>query len=136
MNLSRAQISATSQIRLIKLDVTNQEQIERAVQIVKEGGRGLYGIVNSAGIAPRDYHKLKGITEADVDTEVKPIMDINFLGTVRVTNAFSSLILESKGCIITLSSMASRVPLIGKSITYSASKVGMKMKLCDSNLIS
>jgi NADP-dependent 3-hydroxy acid dehydrogenase YdfG len=110
---------------LIRLDVTNQSQIEAAVEIVKQGGRGLYGIVNSAGIAPSQLHILKGISESNVDKEVKPIIDINFLGTVRVNTAFSDLILESKGCFVNLSSMASRVPLVGKAITYSASKAGI-----------
>src|SRR5210317_1919941 len=43
-------LSAIDNIEGIRLDVTNQDEIDAAVQTVEKGGRGLYGLVNNAGI--------------------------------------------------------------------------------------
>src|SRR5579862_5505019 len=38
-------------VQAIRLDVTKPEEIDAAVAIVTQGGRGLYGLINNAGIA-------------------------------------------------------------------------------------
>ena len=87
-------------VQSIKLDVTIQEQIDAAVEIVNEGGRGLYGLVNNAGI-------FIGGPLADVDLqEFQWLMDVNVYGVYRVTQAFAPMIIEAQGRIVTIGSIA------------------------------
>ena len=44
------ELNAIENIQAIRLDVTIQEQIDAAVETVSKGGRGLYGLVNNAGV--------------------------------------------------------------------------------------
>jgi len=37
-------------VEAIRLDVTVQDDIDAAVETVRQGGRGLYGLVNNAGV--------------------------------------------------------------------------------------
>ncbi len=87
-------------IRAIRLDVTKQDEIDAAVATVNAGGKGLYGLVNNAGILT-----LGPITEIDED-ELAWIFDVNLMGVYRVTKAFAPLIIESKGRITNISSIA------------------------------
>ncbi len=45
------ELDAIENIRSVRLDVTVPEDIDAAVEMVREGGRGLYGLVNNAGVA-------------------------------------------------------------------------------------
>jgi NAD(P)-dependent dehydrogenase (short-subunit alcohol dehydrogenase family) len=45
-----AELDAIENIQAISLDVNQQDQIEAAVKTVREAGRGLYGLVNNAGV--------------------------------------------------------------------------------------
>ena len=108
-------LNAIDNIQAIKLDVTIQEQIDAAVATVRGGGRGLYGLVNNAGI-------FIGGPLADVDLEeLQWLMDVNVYGVYRVTQAFAPMIIEEKGRITTVGSIAGT--LSGKfSGHYSMSK--------------
>jgi NAD(P)-dependent dehydrogenase (short-subunit alcohol dehydrogenase family) len=87
-------------IQAVRLDVTRQDEIDAAVEIVREGGKGLYGLVNNAGVLI-----LGPITEID-EKELAWIIDVNLMGVYRVTKAFAPLIIESKGRISNISSIA------------------------------
>ena len=87
-------------IQSIRLDVTKQDEIGAAVETVRAGGKGLYGLVNNAGVLT-----LGPITEIDED-ELTWILDVNLMGVYRVTKAFAPLIIESKGRITNISSIA------------------------------
>src|ERR1700730_14887276 len=43
-------LGAIKNVRAVRLDVTKTQDIAAAVDAVKKGGRGLYGLVNNAGI--------------------------------------------------------------------------------------
>ena len=93
-------LNAIDNIQAIKLDVTIQEQIDAAVETVKEGERGLYGLVNNAGV-------FVGGPLADVDLdEFKWLMDVNVYGVYRMTQAFTPMIIESGGRITTVGSIS------------------------------
>lgn len=95
-----AALSALERIEGIRLDVTVPEEIDRAVQTVRDGGRGLYGLVNNAGVlvmAP-----MIEVTEDDLDFQ----MDVNVWGPYRVTKAFAPLLIESKGRVTTTGSIS------------------------------
>ncbi len=94
------ELNAIDNIQAIRLDVTIQSEIDAAVETVRKGGRGLYGLVNNAGVAV--LGPLAEIPESDVDF----VMDVNVMGPYRVTKAFAPLIIESKGRITTTGSIS------------------------------
>jgi NAD(P)-dependent dehydrogenase (short-subunit alcohol dehydrogenase family) len=112
-------LSAIENIQGIRLDVTIQEEIDAAVETIREAGRGLYGLVNNAGvlvIAP-----LIEVDEEDMQFQ----MDVNLFGPYRVTRAFAPLIIESQGRITTTGSISGI--LSGTFIgPYSMSKHGVE----------
>ena len=84
----------------IRLDVTKQGEIDAAVKKIKKAGRGLYGLVNNAGVAI--VAPLIEVEEADLEF----LFNVNVYGPYRVTKAFAPLIIESKGRITTISSIS------------------------------
>jgi NAD(P)-dependent dehydrogenase (short-subunit alcohol dehydrogenase family) len=93
-------LNAIDNIQAIKLDVTEPDQIDAAVETVRKGGRGLHGLINNAGV-------YVGGPMMDVDVEeFMWLMDVNVYGVYRVTQAFAPMIIESKGRISTVGSIA------------------------------
>lgn len=93
-------LDAIENIQSIRLDVTIQDEIDAAVQTVTNENRGLYAIVNNAGVglmAP-----LIELEENDLDF----ILDVNVYGPYRITRAFAPLLIESKGRVINIGSIA------------------------------
>ncbi len=93
-------LSAIPNIQGIRLDVTIQKDIDMAVSTIKQEGRGLYGLINNAGVFLFD--PLIEISERDMQF----IMDVNVFGPYRVTKAFAPLLIENKGRIMTTGSVA------------------------------
>jgi NAD(P)-dependent dehydrogenase (short-subunit alcohol dehydrogenase family) len=87
-------------IEAIRLDVTVQSEIDAAAETVREKGRGLYGLVNNAGVAV--LGPLVEIPESDVEF----VMNVNVLGPYRVTKAFAPLLIESSGRVTTIGSIS------------------------------
>lgn len=108
-------LNAIDNIQAVRLDVTVQEEIDAAVETVRKGGRGLYGLINNAGV-----YVGGPMIEIDI-SDVQWLMDVNVYGVVRVTQAFAPMIIESKGRISTIGSISGI--LSGRfSGTYSMSK--------------
>ena len=102
-------------VQAVRLDVTRQDEIDAAVAFIKQQGRGLWGVVNNAGInisAP--------LIEADM-SELEFLFDVNVYGVFRVTKAFAPMIIESGGRIVNISSI-SGVLASRDSAMYAASK--------------
>lgn len=95
-----AELDAIENIKAVRLDVTKQDQVDAAVELVKSEGRGLWGLVNNAGIGGGD-----AVLDTPID-EFNFIYAVNVEGVVRTTQAFAPLILESKGRISTTGSIA------------------------------
>ena len=93
-------LNAIDNIQAVRLDVTVDEEIEAAVETVREEGRGLYGLVNNAGVLFTGP-----VSDADID-KVKWLFDVNVYGVMRVTQAFAPLIIESQGRIINMGSIS------------------------------
>ena len=93
-------LDASDNVKAVRLDVTIQEEIDAAVKTVAEGGLGLFGIVNNAGIF------IGGpLTDVSVE-ELHWIMDVNVYGVYRITKAFAPMIIESGGRITTIGSIS------------------------------
>jgi NAD(P)-dependent dehydrogenase (short-subunit alcohol dehydrogenase family) len=87
-------------VRAVKLDVTKQEDIDAAVATITREGRGLYALVNNAGVATVGSVADTSMEEFDL------LMDVNLYGPYRMTKAFTPLITASKGRITNIGSIS------------------------------
>lgn len=95
-----AALNAIENVTAVRLDVTRPEQIAAAVELVEREGRGLWGLVNNAGI-----NVIDPLIEAR-EKDLEFIFDVNVYGIFRVTKAFAPLIIKSKGRIVNISSIS------------------------------
>lgn len=94
------ELNAIRNVQAIRVDVTKPDEIAAAVETISKAGRGLYGLVNNAGVA---------ITGSFMDTKEEDfdfVMDVNAYGPYRVTKAFAPLIIAEKGRITTIGSIS------------------------------
>ncbi len=110
-----ADLDAIDNVMAVRLDVTSQEDVDAAVGIVKREGKGLYGLINNAGVA------VIGPLSQTPDSDLQFVFGVNIGGVVRVTRAFAPMIIESKGRIMTTGSISGILssPTLG---VYSMSK--------------
>ncbi|MEX0707268.1 MAG: SDR family NAD(P)-dependent oxidoreductase [Woeseia sp.] len=110
-----AALDALENVKSVRLDVMIQEDIDNAVRMISEAGRGLYGLVNNAGVG------IAGDATAMTEEDLHFTMNVNVYGPYRVTRAFAPLIIESTGRITTIGSISG--VLSGRSLaSYSMSK--------------
>ncbi len=93
-------LRAIKNVQPVRLDVTQPQDIAAAVDTVTKGGRGLYGLVNNAGVGTL------GSLVTGSDDEFHLAMDVNVYGPYRVTKAFAPLIVAQKGRITTIGSIS------------------------------
>ena len=113
------ELDAIDNIMAVRLDVTSQEEVDAAVALIAKEGRGLWGLVNNAGVAT------SGAVADMEDSDLDFVLNVNVNGVVRVTRAFIPLIVESKGRIATIGSIAGILSRPGGS-AYSMSKHAME----------
>lgn len=102
-------------IMAVRIDVTKQDQIDAAVNLIEEQGRGLWGLVNNAGV-----NVIAPLIEVD-ESDFQYVFDVNVFGVYRVTRAFAPMIIESGGRIVNISSISGVLSGGGYGM-YSASK--------------
>lgn len=93
-------LNLLNNVRSIKLDVHDLDQIKDAVELVESENKGLFGLVNNAGVM--DLQPLNEVSEHDFDWQMKT----NVYGPFRVTKAFSKLLIKSKGRIVNIGSIS------------------------------
>lgn len=93
-------LNAIENVQAVKLDVTVAGDIDAAVATIRAAGRGLWGIVNNAGV-----NLIDPLIEAD-ESDLQFLFDVNVYGVFRVTRAFAPLIVESGGRIVNISSIS------------------------------
>jgi NAD(P)-dependent dehydrogenase (short-subunit alcohol dehydrogenase family) len=98
-----------------RLDVTNPKEIKEVVNRVKEEGRGLYALINNAGVSE------SWPIIATEEEMLHRVLNINVYGPFRVTNALIPFIIESKGRIVNISSVSGLLTPIYMA-SYSMSK--------------
>ncbi len=108
-------LNAIENVMAVRLDVTVQEEIDAAVETISAEGRGLYGLVNNAGVATF------GPLTQTPDSDLHFVFNVNVAGVLRTTRAFAPMILESQGRIVTTGSISGTLssPMAG---VYSMSK--------------
>jgi NAD(P)-dependent dehydrogenase (short-subunit alcohol dehydrogenase family) len=82
----------------VSCDVTRPAEIAAAVETVTAAGRGLYGLVNNAGLGDL------GMVSTWTDDELFHIFDVNVFGPFRMTNAFLPLLVSAGGRVVNVGS--------------------------------
>lgn len=109
---------STSPIHCVVADVSNYNDCQLFIESTIKQFGGIDILINNAGISMRSLLK-----DADLDV-FRKVMDINFFGTVYCTKLALSSIIERKGTIVGVSSIAGYRGLPGRS-GYSASKFAL-----------
>jgi len=99
----------------IVCDVTQEESCARAMKDVIKRYGGIDILVNCAGTTLRAH-----FTDCTVSV-LRKIMDVNFFGYVNCTKAALPSLVERKGSIVAVSSIAGFAPVLGRT-GYCASK--------------
>jgi short-subunit dehydrogenase len=106
-------------LHTVVADVSNENDCRHFIESSLKVFGGIDVLINNAGISMRALLK-------DLDTEVlRKLMDINFFGSVYCTKFALSSIIERKGSIVGVSSIAGYRGLPGRS-GYSASKFALQ----------
>lgn len=99
----------------IRCDVVNEDECMSAMKRVIDLHGGIDILVNNAGITQRS---------AFADTRIsvyRRVMDVNFFGSLHCTKAALDSLIERRGTIIVIESLAGISPLLGRT-GYCASK--------------
>lgn len=118
-DLEQKYLKEGTEVLAVTTDVSNEEDCrELVVKTVGRFGR-IDVLINNAGISMRALFR-------DVDlTVVKRVMDVNFWGSVYCTKHALPYLLESKGSVVGVSSIAGYKGLPGRT-GYSSSKFALQ----------
>ena len=87
-------------VQAMRLDVTQPASIAAAVDTINRAGRGLYGLVNNAGVATVGSIADMSLEEFDL------VMAVNASGPIRMIKAFEPLLIAQKGRIVNIGSIS------------------------------
>ncbi|HKZ55448.1 MAG TPA: SDR family oxidoreductase [Anaerolineales bacterium] len=112
---------ASDRLMPVRLDVTQEEQIQRAKEQIIEclGGTALTALVNNAGIG------VAGPLEVLPTSELRRQFEVNVIGVMAVTRAFIPLLRASGGRIINIGSVSGLIASPFMS-PYAASKFALE----------
>jgi short-subunit dehydrogenase len=106
-------------LHTVVADVSNENDCRHFIESTQKVFGGIDILINNAGISMRSLLK-----DASIDV-IRKVMDINFFGVVYCTKYALSSIIERKGTIVGISSIAGYRGLPGRS-GYSASKFALQ----------
>ncbi|KAL6729620.1 hypothetical protein Aduo_000662 [Ancylostoma duodenale] len=104
------------------LDVTSADSVENAKKYVENKTQkygGLHGVVNNAGVLGHTFFD----DFLTVD-DYKNVAEVNTWGVIRVTHAMKPLVKRTRGRIVTVTSICSRLGLMGIG-PYTAAKFAL-----------
>jgi 1-acylglycerone phosphate reductase len=107
-------------IEAIALEVNNDESIQSCLKRIKTltDGMGLDMLINNAGV---NYT----VPALDVDiSEARTVFDTNVWAVMRLCQVFAPLLIQAKGTIVMIGSLAAVMPYAFGSV-YSASKAAL-----------
>ncbi|MBU2675862.1 MAG: SDR family NAD(P)-dependent oxidoreductase [Gammaproteobacteria bacterium] len=111
-----AALNAIDNVTAVRLDVTSQDQVDAAVEMISKKGTGLHGLVNNAGVGGGGR-----VVEAPIADHTF-IYAVNVEGVYRITKAFAPLVMASKGRIVTTGSIAGTISAFPGFSAYAGSK--------------
>lgn len=103
---------------VVPTEVANEEDCRKLIHATADRFGKIDILINNAGISMRASFK-----EVKLDV-IKRVMDVNFWGTVYCTKFALPYLLQNKGAVVGISSIAGFVGLPGRT-GYSASKFAM-----------
>lgn len=122
--------------RLVQLDVTDDDSVAAAADLVEELG-GLDVLVNNAGVEGRDEHNSIISAEHVTAAMMREVFDTNVFGVIRVTHAFLPLLQRSTApAIVNVSSSLGSLSLAESpesfthfypGVAYPSSKAAVNM---------
>jgi len=111
---------APGQVEAIKMDVTNNQEIGRAVEQAIDRFNRVDVLINNAG------YGIVGAVEETPEDELRALMETNFFGAVAVTKALiPQLRKQQSGAIVNISSLGGQLSYPGYG-AYSASKFALE----------
>lgn len=112
-------------IKCYELDVTSQASVEKAKMAILADFKSIDLVINNAGIGYRSF------VELSEDSKIKSIVDVNWLGVVKVCRAFiPHFRKQQKGQFINISSIAGLVNLPLGSFYHSTKKAVESFSEC------
>ncbi|XP_074483186.1 retinol dehydrogenase 7-like [Sebastes fasciatus] len=113
--------SCSSNLITTHLDVRSKDSVAKVAAMIKDkvGGRGLWAVVNNAGVsvpsAPCDWLTID---------DYKSMLDVNLIGVIAVTLSVLPLIKNARGRVVNVASVFGRVSPTGGP--YCVSKYGVE----------
>lgn len=92
-------LASIPNVEPIRLDVTKPGDIIKAAETVKRRGKGLYGLVNNAGVGIA-----WPLLALDIEDMIQEF-EVNVFGVHRVTEAMLPFLIKSKGRIVNITSI-------------------------------
>ncbi len=112
----------SNNLSIYKVDVSNQDELNKFKSLYMEKEREIDGLINNAGII-QPFINVENIT----DEIINKVININFFGPLYLTKLFLPELLKRKEAHITnISSMGGFFPFPGQTI-YGASKAALKL---------
>jgi NAD(P)-dependent dehydrogenase (short-subunit alcohol dehydrogenase family) len=106
--LTRDARARGADLRVLELDVTNEDSVARAMTTIVAECGGIYGVINNAGIGLRGYFEDLG---AD---EILKLFTANVFGLMNVTRAALPYMREAgRGRVLLISSVGGRIGSCG-----------------------
>ena len=113
--LERLAASLSGDVLTAACDLTDIAQVDAAFETIEDRFGGVDVLVNNAGLTQRSPF-------ADTDPAVlRRVMEVNYFGAVHATKAALDSLVERRGAIVVISSVAGFAPLLGRT-GYAASK--------------
>ncbi|XP_022595985.1 retinol dehydrogenase 7-like [Seriola dumerili] len=112
---------SSDRLTTMHLDVSNSESVSKAAAAIKTlvGEKGLWGVVNNAGVAvpsgPSDWLTIE---------DYKSMLTVNLCGVIDVTLSVLPLIKKAKGRVVNVASVFGRISPFGGP--YCVSKYGVE----------
>ncbi|XP_074989962.1 retinol dehydrogenase 16-like [Calonectris borealis] len=118
---ARLRAAASPRLQTVLLDVTSSRSIAAATAWVREcvGDRGLWGLVNNAGIAVPS-----GPNEWLTKDDFVKVLDVNLVGLIEVTLSLLPLVRQARGRVVNVASVMGRISFFGGG--YCISKFGVE----------
>lgn len=92
---------------VIPLDISSatsiSSSVDKVAQVLRERDEELFALINNAGIASAN------LIEWGSMSTMTDVINVNVIGTINVTTAFVPMLKQSKGRIIIMSSLSSRL---------------------------
>ncbi|HEX7881028.1 MAG TPA: SDR family oxidoreductase [Candidatus Eisenbacteria bacterium] len=100
-----AGLDAIPDVMALPLDVRDPASVVALAETIRTAGRGLYAVVNNAGLGGI------GPVASFTDEAVRDLFEVNVFGVFRLTRACLPLILESHGRVIVIGSQGGSVSM-------------------------